>query len=195
VYRLSVHAGRLLVHRNYHPPIWDTLPFWYVTPRQGHLFPDVSTRDTRAIFRGRNTREEWRRLQEGKVKPVELFSKRRQQIVPRRRVASQTSKEPLQKPKTRILLYVRKEWAVFTVPLRGEQPEEELILFRFVLFTVGTLRQSVADMKYFNMKRRGNLVYLFCLFRNLTQQQHHCALWATPYRCFWKPDEWEDANR
>jgi hypothetical protein len=72
--------------------------------------------------------------------------------------------------------------------------EEELILFRFVLFTVWTVRQSAADMKYFNLKWRGNLVNLFRLFRSLTQQ-NHCALCATPYRCLWKPEEWEDANR
>jgi hypothetical protein len=69
------------------------------------------------------------------VRAVEVFSKRREPIDLRGRDTSQTSNEPLRKPKTRILLHVRKECAAWTVGLRREQPEEELILFRYVLFT------------------------------------------------------------
>jgi len=130
---------------------------------------------------------------EGKWEHI-MFPKRREPIVPRRWVTSQTSNEPLRKPKTRILLYVRKECAALTVRLRREAPEEESVLFRYVLFTVWTLQQSEADMKYLNMKWRGNLVNLVRFLRNWTQK-NHCALWATPYRCFWKADEWENANR
>ena len=65
-----------------------------------------------------------------------MFSKRRELIVLRRRVTSQTSNEPLRTPKTHILLYVSKECAALTVRLRSEQPEEEIILFRFVLFSL-----------------------------------------------------------
>jgi len=79
-----------------------------------------------------------------------VLSKCWERIVPRRRVTSQTSNEPLRKPKTCILLYVREEYAALTVGLKREQPEEELVLFRYVLFTVWTSRQSEVDMKYFN---------------------------------------------
>jgi len=134
--------------------------------------------------------EDWK---EGKWEHT-VFSKRREPIVPKRWVTSQTSNEPLGKPKTRIFLYVRKKCAASTVRLRMKAPEEQSVWFRYVLLSVWTLRHSEADMKYFNVTWRGNLVNLFSFSQNWTQQKH-CALSDTPYRCFWKADEWEDVNR
>ena len=92
VYRLSLHARRLLVHRHYHPPVSDTLPFWYVTLRQGYLLSDVSTRDTGAIFRGRKIKEEWRRLKRGKVRALRCS----------RNVANQSSRDDASHPRRQI---------------------------------------------------------------------------------------------
>ena len=169
VYRLWVEAGRLLVLRNDHPPIWDTLPFWYVTPRQGDLLPYVSTRYTGSIFRGRNTREEWRRLKGGKVRAAQCS----------RTVGNQPSRDDASRPRRQMNRCGSRKfsfccrsgrnvllWLYVSGGRRG-QPEEELILFRYVLFTVWTVRQSEADMKYFNMKWRGKLVNLFRFFSKL----------------------------
>jgi hypothetical protein len=66
-----------------------------------------------------------------------MFSNRRQPIVPSRRVTSLALNEQQRKPKTRILLCIRKECAALTVRLRRELPEEELIVLRCVLLSKG----------------------------------------------------------